>query len=167
MDGAMNRLRRMLVHLRCQAVTDRRRPSERVTPASRPEAGCIARRGRRRPVTLRATMVGQRNGPVAIAAICDAARRLTVPTPYADPMARNRERHTDAPEPGALRSLVGAGPSQVGVVGALRARDVSRPSEADLRAALAKTTPTTPVARRTSSQDTSGSGSAGGTPVSS
>ena len=33
---------------------------------------------------------------------------------------------------GALRTLVGAGPSLVGVVGALRARDVSRPSEADL-----------------------------------
>ncbi|HET9188856.1 MAG TPA: hypothetical protein VFN80_12905 [Acidothermaceae bacterium] len=36
---------------------------------------------------------------------------------------------------GALRTLVGAGPSQVGVVGALRARDVSRPAEADFRRA--------------------------------
>ena len=43
--------------------------------------------------------------------------------------------------PGALRSLVGAGPSQVGVVGALRARDVSRPTEADLRRAEAAPTP--------------------------
>jgi hypothetical protein len=33
---------------------------------------------------------------------------------------------------GALRSLVGAGPSQVGVVGALRARDVSRPDDEQL-----------------------------------
>jgi hypothetical protein len=40
----------------------------------------------------------------------------------------------------ALRSLVGAGPSQVGVVGALRARDVSRPDDEQLaRAAQAPT----------------------------
>ena len=42
---------------------------------------------------------------------------------------------------GALRNLVGAGPSQVGVVGALRARDVSRPTDDDLRKALAKPAP--------------------------
>jgi hypothetical protein len=36
---------------------------------------------------------------------------------------------------GALRGLVGAGPSQVGVVGALRARDVSRPDDDQLRRA--------------------------------
>lgn len=36
----------------------------------------------------------------------------------------------------ALRGLVGAGPSRVGVEGAMRARDVSRPSEADLEAAV-------------------------------
>jgi hypothetical protein len=34
-----------------------------------------------------------------------------------------------------LRDLVGAGRSQVGVSGALRARDVNRPTEADLAAA--------------------------------
>jgi hypothetical protein len=44
--------------------------------------------------------------------------------------------------PAALRSLVGAGPSQVGVVGALRARDVSRPDDEQLaRAAQAPTRP--------------------------
>ncbi|HEY9388702.1 MAG TPA: hypothetical protein VIR27_02900 [Mycobacteriales bacterium] len=37
-----------------------------------------------------------------------------------------------------LRGLVGSGPSQVGVSGALRARDAARPSEADLRAAEAE-----------------------------
>ena len=42
---------------------------------------------------------------------------------------------------GALRSLVGAGPSQVGVVGALRARDVSRPTEADVRQAVEQSAP--------------------------
>jgi hypothetical protein len=34
-----------------------------------------------------------------------------------------------------LRDLVGAGPSQLGVSGALRARDVNRPSEDELAAA--------------------------------
>jgi hypothetical protein len=34
-----------------------------------------------------------------------------------------------------LRSLVGAGPSQLGVSGALRGRDVNRPTEEDLAAA--------------------------------
>jgi hypothetical protein len=34
-----------------------------------------------------------------------------------------------------LRDLVGAGPSQVGVSRALRARDVNRPTEADIAAA--------------------------------
>ena len=37
----------------------------------------------------------------------------------------------------ALRGLVGAGPSRVGTGGAMRARDVSRPTEADLEAAVA------------------------------
>lgn len=34
-----------------------------------------------------------------------------------------------------LRGLVGAGPSQLGVSGAMRARDAARPTEADLAAA--------------------------------
>lgn len=65
---------------------------------------------------------------------------------------------------GALRSLVGAGPSQVGVVGALRARDVSRPSEDDVRRALALPEPqANPPAR----QDSTEPGISGDTPVSS
>lgn len=35
----------------------------------------------------------------------------------------------------ALRGIVGAGASRVGTVGAMRARDVSRPTKADLEAA--------------------------------
>lgn len=38
------------------------------------------------------------------------------------------------PERG-LRGLIGAGPSQVGSAAAMRARDASRPTEADLQAA--------------------------------
>jgi hypothetical protein len=44
--------------------------------------------------------------------------------------ARARRR-PDGTERG-LRGLVGAGPSQLGVSGALRGRDVNRPTEADL-----------------------------------
>jgi hypothetical protein len=46
------------------------------------------------------------------------------------PAARGRRR-ADGTERG-LRGLVGAGPSQLGVSGALRGRDVNRPTEADL-----------------------------------
>ena len=48
---------------------------------------------------------------------------------------QSRDRRRGRDEGGALRGLVGAGPSKVGVSGALRARDVSRPSEADEAAA--------------------------------
>ena len=60
-----------------------------------------------------------------------------------------RRRATGAPEAlpehgrareRALRELTGAKPSQVGVQGALRARDVNRPSEADLAEAERETT---------------------------
>jgi hypothetical protein len=81
---------------------------------------------------------------------------------------------------GALRGLVGAGPSQVGIVGALRARDVSRPTPQDVEQALTKPVPIArPTFRQDAAaqdaavvqdavaQDAEGSGSAGGTSVSS
>ena len=51
--------------------------------------------------------------------------------------AQRPRRDTDRGERG-LRGLVGSGPSQVGVSGALRARDAARPTAADLRAAEAE-----------------------------
>jgi hypothetical protein len=67
-----------------------------------------------------------------------------------------------------LRGLTGAGPSQVGVCGAMRARDVSRPAAADLAAAEAAFDPTRPdVARRTRRPQPAppgGEGSGGSTP---
>src|SRR5471032_1571210 len=60
-----------------------------------------------------------------------------------------RHEPGSSPSTGALRGLVGAGPSQVGVVGALRARDVSRPQPDDVRAAQAKPPP---IARRASQE---------------
>lgn len=65
---------------------------------------------------------------------------------------RRRTRHREEPAPPTsvppkpvakaerdaergLRGLIGSGPSQVGISGALRARDASRPTDADLAAA--------------------------------
>jgi hypothetical protein len=45
-------------------------------------------------------------------------------------MGERRDR--GQPTERSMRDLVGAGPSQVGTDGALRARDVNRPSEQDL-----------------------------------
>jgi hypothetical protein len=53
----------------------------------------------------------------------------------AEPAAGKRKarRRTDAER--GLRGIVGAGSSQVGVVGAMRARDAARPTAEDLAAA--------------------------------
>ena len=52
-------------------------------------------------------------------------------TPAAKP-ARKRRPPRDSGAERGLRDLVGAGRSQLGVDGALRARDVNRPTEQDL-----------------------------------
>jgi hypothetical protein len=46
---------------------------------------------------------------------------------------KSRARRTDTER--GLRGIVGAGPSQVGVLGAMRARDAAKPTAADLAAA--------------------------------
>jgi len=55
----------------------------------------------------------------------------------APPAGRRRRKHRDGSEQGdrGLRDLVGAGSSQLGVEGALRGRDVNRPTDDDLAAA--------------------------------
>ena len=52
-------------------------------------------------------------------------------------MARGDEKQSPGEDGAALRGLTGRGPSQVGVDGAMRARDVSRPNAAHLSAAEA------------------------------
>jgi hypothetical protein len=52
-------------------------------------------------------------------------------------MARTDDRQSPGDDGGSLRGLTGRGPSQVGVSGAMRARDVSRPHAAHLTAAEA------------------------------
>jgi hypothetical protein len=49
------------------------------------------------------------------------------------PKRKPRSRRTDAER--SLRGIVGAGSSQVGVVGAMRARDAAKPTAEDLAAA--------------------------------
>jgi hypothetical protein len=51
----------------------------------------------------------------------------------APPRRKARPRRTDAER--SLRGIVGAGASQVGVVGAMRARDAARPTAEDIAAA--------------------------------
>jgi len=53
--------------------------------------------------------------------------------PAPGPKRKSRARRTDAER--SLRGIVGAGSSQVGVVGAMRARDAARPTADDLAAA--------------------------------
>jgi hypothetical protein len=52
-----------------------------------------------------------------------------------------RDRGDGRDEANRLRGLVGAGPSKVGVSGALRSRDVSRPTDEDIAAAEAAPPP--------------------------
>lgn len=67
----------------------------------------------------------------------DPAGQLRVDAQPADP-TRSRDRRasdpggTRDPAERGMRDIVGAGHSQVGVDGALRARDVNRPSAEDL-----------------------------------
>jgi predicted flap endonuclease-1-like 5' DNA nuclease len=73
--------------------------------------------------------------PVAAAAE-EIAIVATAIEATATPPAKGRRRKPspDGPERG-LRDIVGAGRSQLSVSGALRARDVNRPTEADIAAA--------------------------------
>lgn len=65
-----------------------------------------------------------------------AAGRVTGPS-VRQPPARHDADRSERGERG-LRGLVGSGPSQVGVSGAMRARDAARPRAADLHAAEAE-----------------------------
>jgi hypothetical protein len=61
------------------------------------------------------------------------------PTPAQRAPSRKPRRQQDTGEHG-LHDLVGAGHSQLGVTGALRGRDVNRPSDEDLAEAERETT---------------------------
>lgn len=65
---------------------------------------------------------------------------IVPPGPSRSPGRPERPERTERPERSergerGLRGLVGSGPSQVGISGALRARDAARPTAADLAAA--------------------------------
>jgi hypothetical protein len=65
--------------------------------------------------------------------IAAAATVAAEELPAAGPKRKSRGRRADAER--SLRGIVGAGSSQVGVVGAMRARDAARPTAEDLAAA--------------------------------
>jgi hypothetical protein len=88
-------------------------------------AGPIRRRRRRKATRAQ-------GAPEATAPPAGAAGPPAAPPPArATPPRRRRAQ----PAEGGLRDLIGAGRSQVGVSGALRARDVNRPTDSDLAAA--------------------------------
>jgi hypothetical protein len=67
------------------------------------------------------------------AAESEAETAVAGEAPEPAPRRKSRSRRTDAER--SLRGIVGAGSSQVGVVGAMRARDAARPTAEDLAAA--------------------------------
>ncbi|HZC69243.1 MAG TPA: hypothetical protein VE442_00975 [Jatrophihabitans sp.] len=94
---------------------------------------------RRRRRRRRATRAQGAPPPVAVAppaepVVAPAPVPGPPPAPVAEPDAGKKRRRTprDAGTERGLRDLVGAGRSQVGVSGALRARDVNRPTDEDL-----------------------------------
>jgi hypothetical protein len=95
-----------------------------------PGAGHFSRRRRRR------RSAGS-SATVETPAVADEAGPATPAEPTAPPDSgapRSRSRQSD-PMERVWRDLTGAGPSRVGVDGALRARDVNRPTSEDLAAA--------------------------------
>src|SRR4051794_31756323 len=77
--------------------------------------------------TARRRRTRGRSDPV----VADSDAGPVAPSPAPDPRAAKRDRDAER----GLRGLVGAGPTQVQVGAALRARDASRPTEEDLRRA--------------------------------
>jgi hypothetical protein len=72
-------------------------------------------------------------GQASATAAAGQASAETAAVPAPGPKRKSRARRTDAER--SLRGIVGAGSSQVGVVGAMRARDAARPTAEDLAAA--------------------------------
>jgi len=97
-----------------------------VTEAEHPVGA--ARRRRRRPH-------GQADGDNAPTPTPPPVSAEDSP-PVAQPAAARRDRRASSRDPErGWRDLAGNSPSQVGVGGAMRARDVARPTAADLEAA--------------------------------
>ena len=98
------------------------------------EGEASAPRGRRRR-----RRAGRPQGAPPAAAPDSVQRTVQVSAPEppdpAPSKARRRRQPREALSERNLRDIVGAGHSQIGVSGALRARDVNRPTEDDLAAA--------------------------------
>ena len=95
-----------------------------------PKETPAARRRRRRRRATRAEGAPQTASPPVPAEPAAAAKPQ--PNPAEPKPARKRRPARDAGSERGMRDLVGAGRSQIGVDGALRGRDVNRPTEQDL-----------------------------------
>lgn len=95
-----------------------------------PKETPAARRRRRRRRATRAESAPQTGSPPIPAEPAAAAKPQ--PNPAEPKPARKRRLARDAGSERGMRDLVGAGRSQIGVDGALRGRDVNRPTEQDL-----------------------------------
>jgi hypothetical protein len=106
------------------------------------DADPAARTADRAPATTSAALGAHHSPAIAPATPGNVPHRQLGP-PLTDSGAERRPRRRRPPDGAAggersTRDLIGAGPSQVGVSGALRARDVDRPSDADLAEAEAQ-----------------------------
>ena len=94
------------------------------------------RRRRRRPRRAQGTPAPASSAPAAepqAAPVAAAGAAVPGPPSAAKAAAPRKKRAArDAGTDRGLRDLVGAGRSQLGVSGALRARDVNRPTEEDI-----------------------------------
>lgn len=76
------------------------------------------------------------SGEYAAAPPAPPVEKAPPPEPVREPVRERPEKRPRRPDlERGLRGIVGAGPSQVGVSGAMRARDAARPTPEDLAAA--------------------------------
>ena len=107
------------------------------TPHGESSASARRRRRRRAAAPQRSTDAAPQgadaaSAPVTAAPVTAATAQSSIaPASSQRPVKRRQRDPRDTAERG-LRDLVGAGSSQVGVSGALRARDVNRPTADDL-----------------------------------
>jgi hypothetical protein len=106
-------------------------------PAAAQTSGSARRRRRRHPQAARpkpAPAAAADVGAAPAAEVPDVETPAdTTPAPPRSPSGRReRDARTAGSGDRGLRELVGGGKSQLGVDGALRGRDVNRPTDADL-----------------------------------
>src|SRR5205823_2313385 len=103
-----------------------------VTARARADSGAANSATWRRAARIRATGPPRRAPPRSAMLACSVT---ALPWPYAENVTTGRRSGGHRGDEGAAAALTGGGPSQLGVNGSMRARDVSRPTEKDVAAA--------------------------------